>query len=206
MIIYGPGGFDEARPHGNALMFWDGLSRTFYDYALGTSRPYTEAENAAADDAAAAAATLSDLATRVARIEAHLWPAPPDPTMTKVGAVTVNTRRFTSPPVPPEPLCAPCPVLPPPPPAPPPTTNTSTLPPAANRPGDGVNVPGLPGARGLDAELDIVWHPFLKQSFHCGVEHRPIFRHCHALDLFKRKTLPFHFVNHGGSGGGDDIL
>lgn len=27
-----------------------------------------------------AAATLTDLAARVARIEAHLWPAPPDPT------------------------------------------------------------------------------------------------------------------------------
>ena len=45
-----------------------------------STRPYTAAENAAADAALADAATLTDLAARVVRIEAHLWPAPPDPT------------------------------------------------------------------------------------------------------------------------------
>ena len=78
--IYGPGGFDPTLPHGNAVNQWDDATRTFHDYVRGTSRPYTSAENAAADDAAAAAATLTDLADRVARIEQHLWPASPDPT------------------------------------------------------------------------------------------------------------------------------
>lgn len=55
---------------------------TTYDDAgqVISTRPYTEAENAAADTATADAALLTDLAARVARIEAHLWPAPPDPT------------------------------------------------------------------------------------------------------------------------------
>ena len=52
--------------------------------ADGSHRPYTPEENAEQDvlDAVDAehAATLTDLAERVARIEAHLWPAPPDPT------------------------------------------------------------------------------------------------------------------------------
>ena len=43
-----------------------------------TTRDYTPAENRSADAAIADAATLTDLAERVARIEAHLWP--PDPT------------------------------------------------------------------------------------------------------------------------------
>ena len=43
------------------------------------TRPYTEAENAAADDAITAAARLTNIEARVARIEAHLWPADTDP-------------------------------------------------------------------------------------------------------------------------------
>lgn len=59
-------------------------SRTVTTYdetgAVTSTRPYTEAENAAADAELADAATLTDLAARVASIEAHLWPAPDDPT------------------------------------------------------------------------------------------------------------------------------
>lgn len=53
---------------------------TTYDEtgAVTSTRPYTEAENATADAAMADAARLDDLAARVARIEAHLWPADPD--------------------------------------------------------------------------------------------------------------------------------
>ena len=49
------------------------------DKGVATSRPYTPAESTTADLALTAAATLTDLATRVARIEAHLWPPAPDP-------------------------------------------------------------------------------------------------------------------------------
>ena len=62
----------------------DDATRTVTTYnntgAITDTRPYTEAENAAADAALADAARLDDLASRVARIEAHLWPAPDDPT------------------------------------------------------------------------------------------------------------------------------
>lgn len=64
---------------------WDDATRTYTDHRTGESRPYTEAENAEADDRLAAEATLADLATRVARIEAHLWPVdgpPPEDTST----------------------------------------------------------------------------------------------------------------------------
>ena len=61
----------------------DDVARTVTTYdelgAVTSTRPYTEAENAEADAALVAAATLTDIAARVARIEAHLWPAPPDP-------------------------------------------------------------------------------------------------------------------------------
>ena len=55
---------------------------TTYDEtgAVTGTRPYTAKENAAADASVAKAATLTDLAARVARIEQHLWPAPPNPT------------------------------------------------------------------------------------------------------------------------------
>ena len=51
------------------------------DAVTGT-RPYTAQENAAADARLAQSALLTDLEARIARIEAHLWPAPPDPTST----------------------------------------------------------------------------------------------------------------------------
>ena len=63
---------------------YDDATRTVTTYdATGTqtgTRPYTPEEHAAADARAAQDATLTDLAARVARIEAHLWPTPPDPT------------------------------------------------------------------------------------------------------------------------------
>ena len=43
-------------------------------------RPYTPQENAATDARLAQSALLTDLEARISRIEAHLWPAPPDPT------------------------------------------------------------------------------------------------------------------------------
>lgn len=58
---------------------WDDTIRIFTNHATGESRAYSPEENAAADAAIADAATLTDLAARVARIEAHLWPTPPDP-------------------------------------------------------------------------------------------------------------------------------
>ena len=54
-----------------SLTSWDSQSRTvtIYDDAgtVTSTRPYTAAENAAADAAIADAATLTDLAARVAR-------------------------------------------------------------------------------------------------------------------------------------------
>ena len=59
---------------GTLLEHGDDATRTV---TTGTStRPYTAAENAAADAALADAARLDGLNERVARIEAHLWPAP----------------------------------------------------------------------------------------------------------------------------------
>lgn len=54
---------------------------TTYDEtgAVISTRPYTEDENAAADRAVGDSAALTDLTARVAAIEAHLWPADPDP-------------------------------------------------------------------------------------------------------------------------------
>ena len=62
---------------GTLLEHGDDATRTV---TTGTStRPYTADENAAADDAIAAAARMDDLEARVARIEAHLWPADTNP-------------------------------------------------------------------------------------------------------------------------------
>ena len=60
----------------------DDATRTVTTYdetgaATGT-RPYTADENAAADAAVADAARLDSIEDRLARIEAHLWPAAPD--------------------------------------------------------------------------------------------------------------------------------
>lgn len=75
---YGPDGAllyrERADDESRTVTTWD---------AQGTvtgTRPYTDAENAAADAAIAATATLTDLAARVARIEAKLWPPQPDTT------------------------------------------------------------------------------------------------------------------------------
>lgn len=58
---------------------WDDDTRTYTDHRTGTSRPYTDDENQAADDAIAAAARMDDLEARVTRIEEHLWPADTNP-------------------------------------------------------------------------------------------------------------------------------
>ena len=65
---------------------------TTYDEtgAVTSTRPYTTEENAAADAAVADAARLDSIEARLARIEAHLWPAPPDPTTT-TGVPTMTT-------------------------------------------------------------------------------------------------------------------
>ncbi len=63
---------------------YDDTARTVTTYdaagAVLTTRPYTPAENTAADAHASDSATLTDLAQRVARIEAALWPTPTTPT------------------------------------------------------------------------------------------------------------------------------
>ena len=70
----------------------DDTTRTVTAYddtdAVTGTRPYTAQENAAADARLAQSALLTDLEARLARIEAHLWPAPPDPTST-AGAPTM---------------------------------------------------------------------------------------------------------------------
>lgn len=76
----------EYRPDGTywVSLFRDDDARTVTTYdetgAVTSTRPYTEAENAAVDAAVADAAQLTALTARVARIEAHLWPAADDPT------------------------------------------------------------------------------------------------------------------------------
>ena len=66
------------------LTAYDSTARTVTTYdengTVTSSRPYTPAENAAADARAADSAILTDLAQRVARIEAALWPTPTTPT------------------------------------------------------------------------------------------------------------------------------
>ena len=64
---------------GALIESWDSTTRTYTDHRTGTTRPFTAAENAEADQAVEADARLTDLETRVARIEAHLWPADTDP-------------------------------------------------------------------------------------------------------------------------------
>lgn len=57
----------------------DDDARTVTTWPGGTTRPYTPEENAAADARISQAVMLTDLYARLERIEAHLWPAPPDP-------------------------------------------------------------------------------------------------------------------------------
>ena len=75
----------ETYADGVLVESWDDESRTYTDHATGDSRPYTEQENAAADDAAAADARMDDLEARVAALEAVVMagaipddPADPD--------------------------------------------------------------------------------------------------------------------------------
>lgn len=61
----------------------DDTTRTVTTYDpqgnVTSTRPYSDDENAAADAALALAARVDDHDARLARIEAHLWPADPDP-------------------------------------------------------------------------------------------------------------------------------
>lgn len=67
---------------GRVISDHDDATRTVTTYdetgAVTSTRPYTEAENAAADAAVADAARFDFIEERIARIEAHLWP-PVDP-------------------------------------------------------------------------------------------------------------------------------
>lgn len=77
---YGPGGYDPTRPRNNVLRWADDLTRLVTDYTVEPPaiRPYTPAENAAADARYGQAAQLDSIEARLARIEARLWPpAPP---------------------------------------------------------------------------------------------------------------------------------
>ena len=65
---------------GTLLERGDDATRTVTTYPSGDTRPYTADENDAADAALAADARMDSIESRVARIEAHLWPAPSDPT------------------------------------------------------------------------------------------------------------------------------
>lgn len=76
----------ESWRDGRLVARWDDDARTVTAWdesgAVVETRPYTAEENVAADQAAtdaAQSAALLDLESRVARIEAHLWPAEPDP-------------------------------------------------------------------------------------------------------------------------------
>ena len=59
----------------------DDTTRTVTDHRTEppTTRPYTQAEDDAADARLAAGARLDDHEARISAIEAHLWPADPDP-------------------------------------------------------------------------------------------------------------------------------
>lgn len=59
---------------------WDDETRTYTDHSTGQTRPYTEQENAAADQRAEQEARLDDHETRLRRIEVAVFPAEPDPT------------------------------------------------------------------------------------------------------------------------------
>ena len=71
----------QPRPDDTATTTWDRAEPALVDGlpVVGwTERPKTSEESAAE---AEQGARLDDLAGRFARIEAHLWPAPPDPTV-----------------------------------------------------------------------------------------------------------------------------
>lgn len=62
---YHPGGYDTTKPFNNVLTWADDATRTVHDYSTGqdVARPYTAAENAAADARAAKAAITTNEAT-----------------------------------------------------------------------------------------------------------------------------------------------
>lgn len=64
---------------GTLVESWDDATRTYTDHRTGESRPYTEAENAEADARAEQESRLDDHEARLRRIEAAVFPAPPDP-------------------------------------------------------------------------------------------------------------------------------
>lgn len=67
--------------NGTLIESWDDATRTYTDHRTGESRPYTPAENAAADARAEAETRLDDLEARVAALEAVVMAAavPDDP-------------------------------------------------------------------------------------------------------------------------------
>ena len=69
---YGIGGYDPAKPHNNMLSQWDDTTRTHTDYTTTppTVRPYTAAENAAADADAAAEAERIEKEARMQAADA----------------------------------------------------------------------------------------------------------------------------------------
>lgn len=78
---YGLGGYDPTRPHDNRISRADDQSRAVTDYTVTPprTRPYTSAENAAADARLERGARLDSIEARLARLEARLWPpAAPD--------------------------------------------------------------------------------------------------------------------------------
>lgn len=66
---------------GSLVQRADDTARTVTEYTTDppTVRAYTAEENAAADAQIAQSALLTDLSERIARIEAAIWPAQPDP-------------------------------------------------------------------------------------------------------------------------------
>lgn len=64
---------------GTLVEHGDDDTRTVYGPTGSKVRDYTQAENQTADDAITAPARLTNIEARVARIEAHLWPADTDP-------------------------------------------------------------------------------------------------------------------------------
>jgi hypothetical protein len=67
---YGVGGFDPAKPNGNAIEQWDDDTRTYSKFtAPASTRPYTAAENTAADARAVQAATAVTRAANRATVK-----------------------------------------------------------------------------------------------------------------------------------------
>lgn len=65
---------------GTLIEEWDDVTRTHTNHETSETRPYTDTENEAADQAAQDDARLDDFETRIAALEAAMWPAQPDPT------------------------------------------------------------------------------------------------------------------------------